>query len=333
MKQEFPDSFAAYRSCRLCPRGCGTDRTAGALGYCGETADLRIASASIHRGEEPPVTGNGGSGTVFITGCTLGCTFCQNWQISQCGMGRVTDSDEFAGICLKLQAAGAENVNIVTGSHAVPAIAEGIKAAREKGLGLPVLWNSSAYEGVSALDLLRDTADVFLPDLKTLDSGIAGRFFKAPDYPEAAKAAVEKMMDLRELRWAPARGSASGGDSTEVLVSGTMIRHLVLPDHLDSTREVLRWYAERAMGKALLSLMMQYTPVQREGDNSQAPGRYVEEQEYETVLGWLDEFGIEEGFYQELVPGSDWLPDFNRRNPFSSDLSLPVWHWKDGFVQ
>jgi putative pyruvate formate lyase activating enzyme len=247
------------------------------------------------------------------------------------------DTGEFARICLALRDRGAENINIVTGSHAVPAIVEGIAAARAGGLEIPVLWNSSAYELPGTLDLLADTVDLYLPDLKTLDREIARRYFNAPDYPEIAAAAIVRMMD---------RGPV-------------MVRHLVLPGRLAATRDVLRWFADHRAGKAggtrerrrgkggktwnlsarpgaALSLMFQYTPVFPPGAGQKgeaAPDRYIGKGEYEKVLGWLDEFGIEDGFCQELVPGgADWLPDFDKLNPFPSDLSAPVWHWKTGFI-
>jgi putative pyruvate formate lyase activating enzyme len=303
--------LALYRNCLFCPRACGVDRLAGVRGFCGETAELRVAAAVLHRGEEPPLSGKGGSGAIFIGGCNLGCVFCQNYQISQGPLGRLVSIDEFSRICLALQDRGAENINIVTGSHAVPAVILGIIAARSASLRLPVLWNSSAYESPETLDLLRDHVDMYLPDLKTLDSDTAARFFRAPDYPQIAAAAILKMIEMRSGK--------------------VIIRHLILPGRLDSTRSVLRWFAEHAKGKALLSLMTQYTPVKR-GSGRQpggAPGRFLSEAEYETVLGWLGEYGIEDGFCQEPVTGSGWLPDFNRENPFSSGLSTTVWNWKE----
>ena len=319
-----------YKNCVLCPRRCAVDREAGQIGYCGETAALRLAFAGIHRGEEPPLTGKGGSGTVFVSGCNLGCAFCQNFQISQgaggAGMGRGVDTGEFADICLALQGKGAENINIVTGSHAAPALALGIEEARKHGLSIPVLWNSSGYDGTETLEILRDVVDVYLPDLKTLDSGIAVRFFNASDYPETAAQAIKKMMEYRELRFVDG-----------AMVSGVMLRHLVIPGYPEATRQVLRWFSENCVGncrgnnhsRALLSLMTQYTPVQADsGRKTHIPGRYVSEDEYDAVLAMLDEFGIDDGFCQELVTGSEWLPDFNRPNPFSSELSVPVWHWR-----
>ncbi|MCL2138495.1 MAG: radical SAM protein [Treponema sp.] len=297
-----------YEHCRLCPRLCGTNRFSGNNGYCGESAELRLAFAGLHRGEEPPLSGGGGSGTVFVSGCNLGCALCQNWQISgrKNRLGRPVSTDEFAAICLALQKRGAENVNIVTGSHAVPAIVQGLAAAKTAGLAIPVLWNSSAYENVAALKLLAGSIDVFLPDLKTLDAGLSAKFFNAPDYPQAADRAIRWMID------------ESG--------KPVIIRHLILPGFLDSTRQVLRWVAENAIGRnAQLSLMSQYTPIPESGENG--PKRFVSRKEYDTVIEWLEEFSIEEGFCQELHTGNEWLPDFTRINPFLSRISVPVWHY------
>jgi putative pyruvate formate lyase activating enzyme len=243
-------------------------------------------------------------------------------------LGRAVDAEEFARICLVLQERGAENINLVTGSHAIPALAEGILAARSQGLAVPVLWNSSAYESPGTLSLLEDLIDVYLPDLKTLDRDISRRFFNAADYPEHAEAAILRMIAARPtIRYAPARGTGPG--EGQVLVSGVVIRHLALPGFLDATRQVLCWFAEHCRDRALLSLMTQYTPVR--GDKA-GPDRYINPEEYEAILGWLEELDIEDGFYQELSPDNQWLPDFNHINPFSSSLSLPVWHWKAGFV-
>jgi putative pyruvate formate lyase activating enzyme len=314
-----------YKQCRLCPRECGVDRTSGGKGFCGEGDALRLASASIHRGEEPPVTGEGGSGAIFVSGCNLGCVFCQNYQISRENQGKAVAIAEFAEICLALAAEKAENINIVTGTHAAPALAAGLKAAREQGLTIPALWNSSGYEAVETIELLADAVDVFLPDLKTLDPVLSSRFFNAPDYGGTASRAIQKML---ELRGKPIFDKGKDGEKRKIR-SGVIIRHLVLPDFLESTREVLRWFANHAQGRALLSLMTQYTPINSALD---APSRSINAPEYEIVLNWLDEFGIEDGFYQELSPDRDWLPDFERINPFSSELSTPVWHWKRGFI-
>jgi putative pyruvate formate lyase activating enzyme len=244
-------------------------------------------------------------------------------------MGKAFTTEAFAGLCLVLQQQQAENINLVTGSHAAPALAVGIHQARSQGLSLPVLWNSSAYERPETLALMESAIDVYLPDLKTLDPVLGNRFFNAPDYPEHAEKAILWMLEKRQLRFSTAQS----------LVSGVIIRHLVLPDYLESTKAVLHWFAEKAQGKALLSVMMQYTPIledncKKKHQENPGPGkldRYVNTKEYEQVLGWLDAFEITEGFYQELVPDTGWLPDFNRFQPFSSELARPVWHWKEGY--
>ena len=341
-------TFSLYNPCFLCPRNCGINRECSFIqeqkrkfGYCGESSALRLACASIHKGEEPPVSASGGSGTIFVSGCNLGCVFCQNYQISlgltslsnpkimqpPVALGRIVDTAEFAQICLVLQGKGALNINIVTGSHAVPALVEGISAAKIQGLTIPVLWNSSAYELPETLNLLADTVNVFLPDMKTLDNSLAGQYFNAPDYPLIAAAAIKKMLNMKPLCVEKRTGK-------EKLVSGVMIRHLVLPGHLPASRKVLRWFADHCAGQALLSLMFQYTPLDLTWNPKEvAPNRYITRSEYETVFGWLAEFGIEDGYCQELVPGNtDWLPDFERPNPFPSDLSVPVWHWSTGFI-
>jgi putative pyruvate formate lyase activating enzyme len=219
-------------------------------------------------------------------------------------LGREVCPEEFAGICAALKDKGAENINIVTGSHAVPGIVRGLAAAKDAGLRLPVLWNSSGYESTEALDLLKDHVDIYLPDLKTPDAEIAAKFFNAPDYPETAKAAILKMIETGKK---------------------TIIRHLILPGYLESTRAVLRWFADNAKGSAQLSLMTQYTPIPNR--DKVMHDRCITEEDYKTVLNWLEEFGIEDGFCQELVTGNEWLPDFTRPNPFSSQLSKPVWHF------
>jgi len=270
-------------------------------------------------------------------------------------MGSVVSPDQFAFICMELERQGAENINIVTGSHAVPALIMGLKTARTNGLQIPALWNSSAYESVDSINAASEQISVYLPDLKTLDSDISARYFKAPDYPEVARKAILRMAELRDIRFGPCRNGKNAvteqpgksaanpdpeADLPEILKSGVIVRHLVLPERMESTRNVIKWFARNLNGKALLSVMMQYTPVvigqRSDGERMQieAPPatRFVDEREYDTVLRMLEDFDISDGFYQELVPSDDWLPDFERENPFSSELSVPIWHWKTGFI-
>ena len=226
-----------YEKCQACPRQCGVNREEGQLGFCKEPADLRIAFAGLHFGEEPLVTVFGGSGTIFFTGCTLRCVFCQNYQISQDGLGRAVSEKEFVDICLKLQAKGAENINLVTGSHHIPKIAQFIRAAKDAGVSIPFCWNSSAYESVEMLELLKGLVTIWLPDLKTLSSPLSEKLFAAPDYPEVAKKAIKWMIDnnplqiqsIPEPKNAKPVEWAEPGQNRDKMTSGVIIRHLFLP--------------------------------------------------------------------------------------------------------
>jgi putative pyruvate formate lyase activating enzyme len=308
-----------YAPCLLCPRSCAVDRTGGVTGVCGETAAVRAACACRHFGEEPPVTGTGGSGTVFFTGCTLRCRACQNCQASRGGLGAELSTGALAGVFLRLESAGAENVNAVTGTHFLPGILAAWEEARRRGLSIPLVWNSSGYETPAAVRALAPHVSFFLPDLKTLDPELADAWFKAPDYPEHATAALLAMAEARPLERGP------GGEP----VRGLIVRHLVLPGRLDATRAVLAWFAEHLAGRALLSLMSQFTPIP--GQAAEPPfDRGLEPAEWEEALAALEEHGIEDGYVQELVPGTEWLPDFTRERPFSADLARMVWHARDG---
>ena len=321
-----------YEACHICPRNCGVNRNNGEKGICGETAEIRIAWAGLHFGEEPPITGKGGSGTIFITGCNLRCKFCQNYQISQCGMGRSTSIEEFADICHALETAGAENINIVTGSHAVPTIATALRCSKEKGLSIPILWNSSAYEIPETLERLDGLVDVWLPDIKTLNPLLSEATFQASDYPKVAKKAIRHMIDRHPLIITHPDDTAYPEGK---IMSGVIVRHLALPGRLPDTELVLQWFSEHIADRALFSLMTQYTPVPK---NPQArnldafPDRLLKQDEFNILTEMLEKYEINTGFYQELVEDTEWLPDFSLRQPFSSALAKPVWHWREGFL-
>lgn len=339
----FLSTLDSYNDCKLCPRFCGIPRTKGVKGFCRETSALRIASAGLHFGEEPPITAAGGSGTIFITGCNLRCAFCQNYQISQKEMGSIVSEEDFSSMCLVLQEKGAENINIVTGSHAVPSIALGLEKAKIDGLTIPVCWNSSAYETVETLSMLDGLVDLWLPDLKTLNPIISDAVFKAADYPKYAKKAVRWMADNRSLSLT--QKSSKEGKLIEKMLSGTIVRHLVLPGRLDDTILVLDWFKRHLDGKAYLSLMTQYTPVPSPDDMytpdekcerctslSSFQNRFLNETEFSSLVNLLNSYELEQVFYQELSTDTDWLPDFNLVQPFSNALARPLWHWKKGFL-
>ncbi len=321
-----------YKNCELCPRKCGVDRTSGLRGFCGETSDIRVASVGLHFGEEPLITVFGGSGTVFFTGCTLHCAFCQNFQISQQGMGKDLSRAEFVRLCLELEKLGAENINLVTGSHAIPKIAEYLSEAKNAGLSIPVAWNSSAYESVESLSLLHGLVDIWLPDLKTLNAQMSAQLFAAQDYPSVAKRAIRYMISESPLKIVERK---KNGESREKMLSGVIIRHLFLPGRLDDTILTLDWLKSHADGKACISLMSQYTPVefsQRKEALSAFQNRLVSTEEDKSLRALIDKYDFDYLFYQDLSDDTDWLPDFSREQPFSNALARPVWHWKTGFV-
>jgi len=304
-----------YKSCCLCPRSCRVDRTSGQKGYCGQGSEMLISTAALHFGEEPPITGERGSGTIFFSGCTMGCPFCQNWQISRGFSGSVVTVDKLAEIMMELQKRGAENINFVTGTHFLPSIKHSVKKAREQGLSIPLVWNCSGYETDAAVEELNTFIDIYLPDYKTSVPELAERLYRAVDYPTVAENAILKMAGFKTLSFS----------DDWMMKSGVIIRHLVLPGELESSRRFFKWYSENLKGKAMISVMVQYTPVQIPGNTVEIPERYISQNEYDTLLDYMDEFGIEEGFFQDLETGSDWLPDFNKTQPFPSKQTKVIW--------
>lgn len=321
------DSF--YTSCTQCPKQCKINRTKNSNGFCRESNKLRIAFAGLHFGEEPLITVNGGSGTIFFTGCTLRCAFCQNYQISQDGLGKEVSTQEFVQICKKLQDAGAENINLVTPSHHIPKIAEGIKAAKENGITIPFCWNSSAYESVESLELLKGLVTIWLPDLKTLSADLSKKLFAAPDYPEVATKAIKWMIQNNPLL-------IEEKGEKEKMTSGVIIRHLFMPGKFEETADVLAWLKENADSKACISLMNQYTPVpfdeekklleKRKQALSAIENRLVTKEEDADIQDLIEAFDFDYLFYQELSDDTSWLPDFTRPQPFSNALAKPLWH-------
>lgn len=310
---------ALYERCLLCPRECGVNRSAGELGFCGETGRLRLAWAGLHRGEEPPVAGERGAGTFFFPGCTLRCPFCQNDQISHQGLGAELSEQELAELMARLQGLGAESINLVTADHFVPGVIGALRQARRAGLRLPVVWNSSGFQSPEGLQPLREEVDIYLPDCKTLDEALARRLLGAGGYPRAVRRVIPDMLRARPLLYDGQR-----------LRQGVIVRHLVLPGRLHSTRQVLEWFAAELKGKALLSLMFQYTPNPRRPPErlSGSPRRRIRGREYGVVLGWLSELGIDEGFVQDPARDADWLPDFCRDNPFPEGQADMLWHFR-----
>ncbi len=313
----YTNYYLLYERCALCPRKCKVDRNAGEVGFCRETDNLRIAWAGLHFGEEPIITGKGGSGTIFFTGCTMRCAFCQNYQISHEGLGRTVSEKELIEIFFGLKEMGAENLNMVTGTHFLPHIISALGSAKERGLNLPVVWNTSGYERTEIINLLSDYISVFLTDVKTLDTEMARLLFRAPDYPERVIPAVDSMVN-----------TVSTVVEDGVMKSGVIIRHLVLPGMIESTFRFLRLFKERWYGRGILSLMFQYTPpvcLSSRGGPVELK-THILRNEYERVMEYLEDIGIEEGYVHDIDEDDEWFPDFTREKPFPSSLCTPLWH-------
>lgn len=291
--------------CELCPRACGADRAAGERGVCGADGRLLVARAALHLWEEPPISGEGGSGTIFFSGCPVRCVYCQNADIALGEHAREISVERLAAIMGELEAAGALNINCVTPTHYAPQIREAVALARAAGLALPVLWNTSGYETVRAV---RDNAgfvDAYLTDFKYADAELAQRYSCAPDYPEVALAALGAMV---EMAGAPRYDEYRG---QERLVSGVIVRHLMLPGALENSKAVVRLLHERFGSAIRLSLMNQYTPVIARAvvtGSSRAARALaacpeladtVPDAEYEQLLDYADALGVEDYFWQE----------------------------------
>ena len=287
-----------YDHCTLCPRQCGADRAAGGLGYCRMPGQMRAARAAAHYWEEPVISGSFGSGAVFFSGCTLGCRFCQNTEISREGFGKSLTATDLRRVLLRLIDEGVQNINLVTPTHFLPEI---IPALTPK-LPVPVVYNWGGYERVETLRALEGLVDIYLPDFKYSDGALAGQLSGAPDYPAVAEAA------LREMFRQVGRPCVEDG----IMTRGMIVRHLVLPGHVDNSLGVLdRIAAMFRPGDVLFSLMSQYVPM-GEAKNIPPFDRAVTADEYAAVVSWMELCGIEDGFLQDHTAASaGYIPEFN----------------------
>lgn len=286
-------------SCKLCPRQCGVDRNT-VRGVCRMGSEAVVARAAPHFGEEPCISGEKGSGTVFFAGCTLRCVFCQNYELSRGRAGEAVTPAQLADIFRRLEAQGVHNLNLVSGTQFVPAILEALELARP---AVPVVWNSSGYETPETVRALSRYVSVFLPDMKYILAGPAHRYSYAGDYPAAAKKAIETMVECAgpyEL------------DENGLLTRGVLIRHLVLPGQVENSRRVIRWVSETFLpGEVLFSLMAQYTPC---GELEKYPElqRTLTQAEWAACLEELERSDITDGFVQELAAaGEEMIPAFD----------------------
>ena len=303
-KSEMTGPAAWLRRCGLCPRGCGIDRLAGEKGYCGAGRDARVALVSLHQWEEPCLSGDRGSGTVFFSRCNLRCVFCQNHAISQAGTGREITIERLAEIFREQQTRGAHNLNLVSPTPYVPHIIAAINRARARGFSLPVVYNTNSYETLATVRALAGYVDIYLPDLKYFDPQIAVKYSAAPDYFQHAARAVEAMVKQAGL-------PVFGDDG--LMRRGVIIRHLLLPGLGEDSKRVVE-YIHRAFGDAVyLSLMSQYTPVYRAAAYPEI-NRTVGLAEYTTLVDYARSLGVSNGFVQEGGAAMEsFIPEFDLR--------------------
>lgn len=339
-----------YTDCCLCPRNCHVDRTQGKTGYCGQTDQIRAARAALHMWEEPCISGDAGSGAVFFSGCTLGCVFCQNHSIAAGSVGKTISVERLAEIFLELQEQKAWNINLVTAGHFAPQVAKALELAKNRGLQIPVVYNTSGYENVETLRMFEGLVDIYLPDFKYLSGELAGTYSHAADYPQVAKAALGEMVrQVGSTRFEIVSGTmagkitdelsvdvayADGMDQTldgtvsdtdecmrdsepengvlERMLRGVVVRHLILPGHIAESKKVIRYLYETYGDQIYISIMNQYTPMP--GINARYPelGRKLTPQEYDEVVDYAIELGVENGFIQDGDTAEEsFIPTFD----------------------
>ena len=298
---------SAYTECRLCPRGCAVDRTApGPRGVCGQGDEVRVARAALHYWEEPPISGEAGSGAIFFSGCPLRCVFCQNHRISSEGFGRAVSVPRLAMMMLELQGQGALNVNLVTALHFAPQVARAVALARDAGLSIPVLCNTSGYERPELVSALDGVVDVWLADFKYASPDLAARYSRARDYPRVAAAALSQMVAQVEARG----GRRLAPDGT--MLQGVVVRHLVMPGASGDSVAVLDRVWEIGGNRVDLSVMNQYTPNAACRARGDELSRTVTDAEYERVLDHADDLGFERMWWQQGGTVSEsFVPEFD----------------------
>lgn len=303
------DSYLSlFENCRLCPRRCGVNRLAGQKGICGVSAQLHVARASLHAWEEPTISGNTGSGTIFFSGCSLHCVYCQNREISSGEKGKSITSHRLLEIMFELVEKGASTINLVTPTQYVPYLIEVLPQARERGLKVPVVYNTSGYECVETLRLLKGLVGVYLTDYKYADASCARRYSSCDTYVSYAQAALDEM--VLQVGSPQYENNSQAG---KILTSGVVVRHLLLPGRLEEAKQVVAYIHSRYGNKVILSLMNQYTPC---GDSAAYPelARKVLPEEYEALLDYADALGVEDYYWQEGGAAEEsFIPSFDNR--------------------
>ncbi|HWT27580.1 MAG TPA: radical SAM protein [Mobilitalea sp.] len=290
------------KDCSLCPRDCHVDRVNGQIGYCREAAELIVARAALHMWEEPCISGEKGSGTVFFSGCAMGCVYCQNHNIAKSLTGKKITIERLSEIFLELQEKEANNINLVTPSHYVPQIIEAIKLARSKGLYLPIVYNTSSYEKVDTLRLLEGYVDIYLPDMKYMDEEPALRYSNCRDYFAYASEAIKEM--VRQV-------GEPEFDDNGIMKKGVIVRHLTLPGYLKDSKNIIKYLHNTFGDTIFISIMNQYTPMEAVRKYPEID-RTITEEEYDELVDYAIELGVENGFIQEGGTATEsFIPEFN----------------------
>lgn len=284
-------ALAGLSSCEVCPHRCGADRQAGEQGVCRSGAVVRVASWNAHHGEEPPISGYRGSGTIFFSGCSGGCIFCQNYTISQMNHGQDVSHRQLADMMLSLQARGCHNINLVTPTHFVPQILAALDMAAAGGLRLPIVYNTSGYDLVSTLELLDGVVDIYMPDAKYADDRVARRLSGFKEYVKYNRLALKEM--LRQV------GDELVMGERRVARRGMLIRHLVLPNRLAGTKETLEWIAAELSPRVWVNLMEQYFPAHKAVGHEEV-GRRLTAEEYMEAIDCFHDAGLENGWMQNI---------------------------------
>ena len=278
--------------CDLCPRKCLVDRKKGEKGICGQTENLKVARAALHFWEEPCISGDAGSGAVFFSGCPLHCVFCQNENIANGTVGKEISLERLVDIFLELQEKGANNINLVTPGHFVPQIVKALDQAKKEGLTLPVVYNTSSYETVDTIKRLEGYVDIYLPDFKYMSPVLSKKYSHAPDYAEVAKVAIAEM--VRQT----GRDVFVNGDEDNLILRGTIVRHLTLPGCMEDSMQILKYLHETYGDTIYISIMNQFTPLSNLEKYPEL-NRRITDEEYETLVDYAIDIGIENGFIQE----------------------------------
>ena len=311
-KEEQSDTMqtqkTSYIPCTLCPRACHVDRTAGQKGRCHVDARIRVARAALHMWEEPCLSGRSGSGAVFFSGCALGCIFCQNREIASGKAGLVISEARLSEIFLELQEKGANNINLVTAGHYVPQVVRALACAKSQGLRIPIVYNSSGYEKAETLRQLEGLIDIYLPDLKYLTPELAAAYSHAPDYPQYAMEAIAEMVRQQpQTEFMPEDRT----EASPIMRRGVIVRHLLLPGHVREAKKVVGYLHETYGDQIYISMMNQYTPMSEKFADPNL-NRRVTKREYERLLDYAAEIGVENGFYQEGATADEsFIPEFD----------------------